>query len=252
MSHADSAVSDIQIGKVTQAWAKHAGLLTRYHEECASTNSWAKERAHDEEVSKAPIALYLTELQTQGRGRGNNTWTPPAKGSALYATWSFYSPLPPPILSPLIGLAVFRAAHGTWPFLPWSLKAPNDIYLGPDKCAGLLLENISFGSKNRLLIGLGLNVFEKPKDVPNATCMLDHFPEGVPLLGEDWTQFLDRLLLEITLALSKISESTLQSSDRQSLLWALNKHPSLKTPYSNILPDGTLQQGKKQISWMDL
>ncbi|MGE0631164.1 MAG: biotin--[acetyl-CoA-carboxylase] ligase [Pseudobdellovibrionaceae bacterium] len=243
---------DIRIGKVTEAWAKNAKLLVRYHEQLASTSTWAKERAFDEEVMSQPIAIYLTDYQTGGRGRRTNTWTSTKPGSSLYTTFSFMAPMPSPTLSPIMGLAVFRAAFATWPFLPWSLKAPNDLYLGDKKVSGLLLENLSQGQLNRLLVGFAINVFEAPEDVSTATSMIDHFPENTALLGEDWTQFLDRLLLELTLAISTASKESLESSECVSILWALNLNPNLKEKYTQVLPDGTLIQGKKKISWTEL
>lgn len=243
---------DIKIGKVTEAWAKNSKLLVRYHETLASTNSWAKERAFDEEVMAHPIAIYLTDFQTGGRGRGTNSWTSTPSGSSLYATFSFQSPLPSPTLSPRMGLAIFRAAFATWPFLPWSLKAPNDLYLNTKKVSGVLIENISQGKMNRLLIGIAVNVFEKPEDVSTATSMLEHFPKDTALLGEDWTQFLDRLLLEMTLAISNAINPDLESAESASLLWALNRNPNLDDIYSAVLPDGTLLQKNKKISWTEL
>ena len=70
-----------------------------------------------------------------------------------------------PTLSPLVGLALYKACSGTWPFLNWNLKAPNDLYISNKKVAGLLIETVTQGDDIRLLVGLGLNVLATPDQV---------------------------------------------------------------------------------------
>src|SRR5580698_4834267 len=115
----------------TELWAKQRNLMTQTFEEIGSTNDEAKNEASDlDEEAK----LYLTAHQTHGRGRGKNTWLDTGAGENLLSSWSFHLDQPPQsITGPRIGEALFRAVHSAWPTLPWSLKAPNDLYLKEHK-----------------------------------------------------------------------------------------------------------------------
>lgn len=249
----DSPTSDIRIGEVTSKWAESNHLYFAYEKSTESTNDTAKSEAFAEELMSEALALYVTDLQTKGRGRGKNEWQQEQAGSALLSSWSFLlNTKPQPITSCLVGLAVYRAASSTWPFLPWNLKAPNDIYIGPKKVAGILIENISQEQETRLIIGFGLNVFSSPKSVSKSTSIAASLPAGVPLLGQDWLAFLDRLLFELTDAVSHCDEP-LSPTDCYSLLLALNLHPLLENQYKSVSADGSLIDTDDQVKhWSDL
>lgn len=243
----------ILLGHVTSQWARASHLGCWYKENCPSTNEKAKDEAFSEEAEKYGIKLYLTDEQTKGRGRGQNTWLSPQKGTALLSSWSFQvAANPQPVLSALVGLSVFRALSTTWPALPWSLKAPNDIYLGELKVGGILLENVHEGSKNRLIVGFGLNVLGYPEEIENSGCIAQFFPEGLSLTGEDWTAALDRLLLELTMAVATDTSEGLSDSTRLALMYALNRSPLLAEPITDVEADGSLIRGKKRTPWSDL
>jgi BirA family transcriptional regulator, biotin operon repressor / biotin---[acetyl-CoA-carboxylase] ligase len=124
-------------------------------------------------------------------------------------------------------LALFTAAQATWPFLNWSLKAPNDLFVEDKKIAGLLLETVSQGSEFRMIIGLGMNIFSNPEDIPTATHLLENLSPETPLLGEDWVLFLERLFFEFSSLVPWITEP-LNSTQNARLIYALNKNPILK------------------------
>jgi BirA family biotin operon repressor/biotin-[acetyl-CoA-carboxylase] ligase len=231
------------IGKVSAEWSERAQLKHWYAESTTSTNDVAKE---DQDVTN--IKLYFTDQQTAGRGRGNNSWEMGEKGSALLSSWSFSTNrAPQPILSPIIGLALYRACKATWPELHFSLKAPNDLFLKDKKVAGLLIENLQQGSKNRIIIGLGINVFSIPS-IPFAT-RLNHYLEDITPI--EWCQFLDRLLLEFTMAISSLSHQ-LSTHQCHSLLWALNQNPNLSENFVRVEKNGDLKTETKTISWSQL
>jgi len=249
---ADTPLSDIRIGKITAKWAENNHLFAAYSAQVESTNSLAKEEAFAENLLEEALALYVTDHQTSGRGRSKNVWLDNKPGSSLLSSWSFLLDIKPqPTTSCLIGLAVYRACSATWPFLAWNLKAPNDIYIADKKVAGILLENVMQGDEVCLIIGLGFNVTSSPEGIETATSLLQSLPTGAPLLGQDYTAFLDRLLFELTDAVSH-SEDSLTSTDQLSLLVALNQHPLLKEKYTAIDKDGSLLVGAKKISWMNL
>lgn len=240
----------LSLGEMTKAWAERAGLEVWYTKETQSTNAVAKEDIGSSNRSALAPVLYLTDHQTQGRGRGKNTWTD--SSGALLSSWSFQAARPPqPIFAPLAGLAVFRALVSVWPNQAWSMKAPNDIYLNDKKIAGLLIETVEAGDSRRTIIGLGMNVFTKPSGVEAATCLAEGlgfkiFPQS------EWTKFLQKLLISFISALNAGQNMSLLQNDSQELLDALNRRPSLPKKITKIGPQGELHTEDGVIRWQDL
>lgn len=248
----DSPLADIRIGQITKQWAESSHLHVSYKAQMDSTNTLAKEEAFEESLLKESLCLYLTDHQTAGRGRGSHSWIDARSGSSLLSSWSFLLNVKPqPTVSCLVGLALYRACSSTWPFLPWNLKAPNDIYIGNKKVAGLLLESLIQGDDVRLIIGLGFNITFSPAELDTASSLLESLPKGAPLLGQDYLSFLDRLLFELTEAVSHCEEP-LSPTDQLSLLTALNQHPLLKEKYTGMKTDGSLLINDHQINWTTL
>jgi BirA family biotin operon repressor/biotin-[acetyl-CoA-carboxylase] ligase len=236
------------VGEATKNWADTSQLLCNYQKTVGSTNTIAKDFASQEKVA---IALYIADHQTEGRGRGENHWDDESAQSLL-SSWSFQLPESPrPCLTARVGLAVFRALTSTWPLLPLSLKAPNDIYLGDKKLAGLLIENVQQGTKNRLVVGFGMNVFDSPKKVPLAVSLTSMISDSEDLNATTWESFLDRLLLELTLVVRE-PHSEIKSLERKLLLFSLNRFPGLSEKYTSVEADGSLRMGSKTIHWTEL
>ncbi len=251
-------MSQVFLGQEIQTWAESHGIPVRYLETCESTNDLAKAEAFSPDLKNTPFLIYLTDLQTKGRGRNQHSWLCPKPGQQLLMTWSFQlAEVPQPTLSPRIGLALWNAVSTTWASLPWGLKPPNDLYLGDRKVAGILLENVLQGQSNvRTLIGIGMNILSTPESLPSATSIMESLPAGSPLLSEDIFCFLDRLSLEITQAVS-VGTEVLSTTDQANLIWALNKFSenSKEGPasrYTQIDENGTLWQGPRRISWTEL
>lgn len=248
----ESPLSDIRIGMVTDQWAKTQKIACYYSESTASTNTQAKTEAFSENALSEHLIIYIAEKQSGGRGRGSNTWSNASPGSQLLSTWSFMLESPPhPTVAPMMGLAIFRAASSTWPFLNWNLKAPNDLFIDDKKVAGLLLETISQGNDHRLLIGLGLNVISHPSDIKTAISLAAALPSTAPLLAEDWISFLERLVFEFSFSL-QLAFEPLNSTSSKALLHALNLHPHLTEKYLALDANGNLQTASKKISWLEL
>ncbi len=248
----DSPLSDIRIGQVTHQWALAQKIKCEYSKEIDSTNSKAKKNAFLADSLSEHLILYVTDHQSSGRGRGQNSWVNSNPGSQLFSTWSFMiEQTALPTLSPLIGLAVYRAAVATWPFLNWSLKAPNDLYLDSKKVAGLLIENVSQGDDQRLLIGFGFNIISSPVEILNATSLVEKLSEETPLLAEDWIAFLERLLFEFSFSL-QLAFEPLNTTSIAALLMALNQYPDLKEKYLSLDAHGNLKSKSKNISWSEL
>ena len=248
----DSPLSDIRIGQVGHQWAKAQKISSQYFESIDSTNKQAKAEAFKDKSFNEHLIVYFADQQTAGKGRGTNTWSSAKPGTQLLSTWSFMIEDPPhPTLSPMIGLALYRAAVSSWPFLDWSLKAPNDLFLGNKKIAGLLIETLSQGSDLRLLVGLGFNVIAHPEEISTATSLVESLPIQSPLLAQDWISFLERLIFEFAISI-QLGAEALNTTSTEALMTALNKNPLLKEKYISMDEMANLKTSKKQISWLEL
>jgi BirA family biotin operon repressor/biotin-[acetyl-CoA-carboxylase] ligase len=232
------------IGLWTKEYAQLNSLHYVYQEEMTSTNSFAKTYSHHKDF------IILTDLQTQGRGRGKNTWTSPQKGHALLSSWVFQVHFnPQPILAPLIGLAVYKSIQNVFHLNGLSLKAPNDIYLNDKKIGGILIETETQAEQIKIIVGIGLNIFSSP-NVEVAGCLQAGINERI-----DICQFHGVLIdlhknLKDSIQYSKHSElTTTQSSE---LLSALNEHSLLKEKYTSVLPDGSLKTSHHVIPWYQI
>lgn len=248
----DSTTDSVLIGQVTHHWAKHQKISSHYFSSLDSTNAKAKNEAFSEQSFNEHLIIYLADQQTAGKGRGTNSWLTAHPGSQLLSTWSFMiENTPHPTISPMIGLALYRATIATWPFLNWNLKAPNDLYINDKKVAGILLETISQGDDHRLLIGLGFNVIASPGAIVSAGSLATELSENTPLLAQDWISFLERLLFEFSFSL-QLSFEPLNTTSTRALLATLNKHPLLQEKYLSVDENANLTTSTKKISWMDL
>jgi len=203
------------------------------------------------EALKAPesVKIYLANAQTVGRGRGKNLWLNPAPGDGLLGTWSFRVPSPPQaITAPRIGLATYEALLENFPEAKFSIKAPNDIYLGDKKILGLLIETVSQADRHRLIVGIGLNVFSHPSQVKHA----GHLNESVNLNKKLWLDFLKSLESQWRDALQDAMAPHLTLEQRERLLFALNKNPLLQKEYVSVSPFGDLATENQTVSWRDL
>jgi BirA family biotin operon repressor/biotin-[acetyl-CoA-carboxylase] ligase len=143
--------------------ARAAGVRHIALESAGSTNAEALERARWREFGP----LWITALsQTAGRGRRGSAWTSP-KGN-LYASLLLSEPSPKP-LAPQLSFVAALALHDALcdcasrlgPL--FKVKWPNDLLLGPDKLAGILIEGQSDGVFN-VVIGFGVNCVSHPLD----------------------------------------------------------------------------------------
>lgn len=209
---------DIKLGQITHEWAKAHKLNSFYTPVCESTNTTAKENSFKETELENELVIYLTDSQTAGRGRFDRQWSSGKAGSSLISSWSFLiNETPQPEMTARVGLALINALRSTWAFLPFLIKAPNDIYLSEKKCAGILVETVSQGDELRLVIGVGLNVLSSPAEIETASSIFKNLPSETPLTGEDWILFLDRFLFELT-TLVPLAHLPLSSTEKQNFI----------------------------------
>ena len=132
-----------------------------------STNQEARIRAQQGE--RAP--LWITAVaQSEGRGRMARPWSSPPGN--LYASLFLSEPSPferAPELAFVAALALRDAMTAEAPALAPKLavKWPNDVLLGGEKCAGILIEGeIEPGKSVTIVIGVGVNCINHPPDAP--------------------------------------------------------------------------------------
>lgn len=242
------AVQDVY--QSTLQWAKLTHFTCFAEETCGSTNDWAKAQAAQNPPSPA---LYLTSIQSQGRGRGHNTWTHSEKGHALYSSWSWTLKNPPqPITSPLIGLALYQAAQTAWPSISWSLKAPNDLYAEDKKIAGLLIEVVQSSQSVRIIVGLGFNVLSGPSSINTSTYLTSDLGLAGAVDQTSWFEFLTHFHRNQLRTWDASQKNELPPAEKVVLLQALNAHPLQKTTILDLSPQADLITEKGTIHWQDL
>ncbi|MBO4906256.1 MAG: biotin--[acetyl-CoA-carboxylase] ligase [Bacteroidaceae bacterium] len=137
-------------------------------DETPSTNSFLAEYTPLREVE---MTLVTAEHQTSGRGQKGNTWESMAGQNLLFSIMVHPRTLAASetfVLSEAIALAIKHAIDRCLQecntddasSLPYSsIKWPNDIYVGKDKIAGILIENdLSGRAVERSIIGCGINI----------------------------------------------------------------------------------------------
>ena len=236
------------IGKIIKKWADSINVKAEYFEKIESTNTYAK---------NSNASLVITDRQLYGRGRGNNQWICPEYGDYFLTTWIFtLTNSVQPVFSPLVGLALYRALQKTWDFKDHlSLKAPNDIYLGHSKLAGILIETINQGQKVKILVGIGINILSHPQNLEgktSATSLLAHHLPVEEFHIRSFTSYLwQEMYTNSDSALSESSDSYITPLKREEIKIALNKHPS-KMHYQDVLPDGSLKTASGIVAWESL
>ena len=130
--------------------------------ELPSTNDYAKMAWSDGSLTSP--ALVITDLQTAGRGRGNNVWV--SSGKDL--TFSLVFPrdlypiaageLGPISLWTAIGVGQGLAAIADVG-IQW--KWPNDIFANGKKLGGILIESLAAPTP-ALIVGIGVNLGQHP------------------------------------------------------------------------------------------
>jgi BirA family transcriptional regulator, biotin operon repressor / biotin---[acetyl-CoA-carboxylase] ligase len=159
------------------------GRTIEHRAETDSTNDDAKRALAEGANSGHTI---VADAQRTGRGSRGRVWSSPA-GTDLYLSIVERLPVALSDLPPLtlaVGLAVAEAADallgrsGAEPTIS-QVKWPNDVLLGEQKCAGVLIETSSTGGQNvdGVIIGIGLNVNREqfPEELrDSATSLLRH------------------------------------------------------------------------------
>lgn len=137
-------------------------------EEIDSTNT----EAHRNLANAREGTVWTTLYQTHGRGQYTRNWES-TKGLNLLATLLLRPEFLPAnkqfLISKCTALAIcdFLGTLGLAPRIKW----PNDIYIGPNKICGILIEHQLSGNKlTASIIGFGINVNQTVfRGAPNPT-----------------------------------------------------------------------------------
>lgn len=127
--------------------------------ECESTFNEARK--------EKPWTVVSAERQLKGRGRFNRTWF--GEPGGLWATYNL--PLDPRVnrhwgLLPLVaGVAIIKALNA-YNIKGLRLRWPNDVLVGRDKLAGILVERPSSAMAS---IGIGLNISNDIESIVRTT-----------------------------------------------------------------------------------
>lgn len=132
-------------------------------DEAPSTNALVAERAR---AGAEEGLVVVTEHQTAGRGRLDRAWLTPARSALTFSVLLKPRTAPArwPWLPLLTGVAVQDAVgHGS------GLKWPNDVLLGDQKLAGILVELVETPDGPAAVVGIGLNVSTSVEELPVPT-----------------------------------------------------------------------------------
>lgn len=235
-----------EIGSLVSEWAKGRRIPCSYFKATESTQLDSKKSSLIESVAINEPILFVTDNQTKGRGRGENTWTSPSPGTALLSTWSYRSLDAVSVVFPArVGLALFRSCRELWPSLKWSLKAPNDLYCEDKKIAGLLIEVVS-SNFHVLHIGVGVNVVGTPS--LNTAGNIQEFLKR-NMMDREFKKFLDVFYNRLGNAVLTCADDILSDTDREELKRALNVHPHYFDEVLSVMEDASLETVEGIVPW---
>jgi BirA family biotin operon repressor/biotin-[acetyl-CoA-carboxylase] ligase len=257
MGQRSSLIRMVSISKATLEWCEQQKLPFLFYPETESTQIVAKtlDLSHEQE------ALIMALHQSAGRGRFSRAWIDQGARhpGQFLGSFVFVSPSAPQPLFPIrVGLALYHAFshHPELIFTDeFSIKPPNDLYLGPKKVAGLLIEVMSQGGGNhhKVIVGLGLNLFSHPK-VDQSGSLKDFSDPNTPgqLWETYWKNSLTRFRQGCKTALT-LQNALLNENEVLELNTALIKGLNVAHPYMSIDQLGNLKtSGGEQKSWWDL
>ena len=137
----------------------------RVFDHIGSTNdealSWAAEGAPD-------FSLVVANEQTKGRGRNKRWWHTPPDAALAFSLILSPTVIPDPKFAPrLTALGALAVIEGLNRLtgLTAQIKWPNDVLLGGQKVAGILMEAVWLGEiAQNFVLGIGINI--APPSVP--------------------------------------------------------------------------------------
>lgn len=153
---------------------KQIGTPHLHFKEVDSTNAVARRQI---DQHSAPEGMLITaDIQTHGRGQYGRTWISAERQNILMSVIlkpTFLSISSQFDLNIAVSLAVADIISQFCP--DTRIKWPNDIYVGDNKIAGILIQNFIQGQQiAHAIIGIGINVSQKewPPEILNVTSLV--------------------------------------------------------------------------------
>lgn len=178
------------------------GKVVHAFQTLPSTNTYARELLA--KSSPAEGTVISAAAQTEGRGQIGSKWQSPA-GQSLSLSVILYPAFLLALRQFELNIAVSLALRDTLSVYAASIvqvKWPNDIYLGPRKVAGILIQNQLSGRQLQYsIVGTGVNINQPgfPPELPIATSLyLDTGREQEPDdIARDYLQALEHRYLQL-------------------------------------------------------
>jgi BirA family biotin operon repressor/biotin-[acetyl-CoA-carboxylase] ligase len=221
-----------------------------HHPILGSTQFRARELAEASRERGVPLpALVVADRQTAGRGRADNRWWT-GEGSLAFSVLinpeQFGFPRRAvPRMSLAVGIALIDAIAPRLAGHPLGLHWPNDVYVGPRKLAGILVEVLPDGQH---IIGVGLNSNNRACDAPAA--LADTLTTLLDLTGRshDRTELLISIMENVEAALRQLGEPLetlgqrfdLLCLQRGEVLTVFQGSQTVTGRCAGIAPDGAL------------
>jgi len=166
-----------------------SGVEIFYSSQCESTQTLCVEllenklKSQNSSIQTPPSLSVFTLFQTNGKGQGSHKWiSEPGKNLA----YTIALPLPEKInlvdLNKSLTLSVCNLIQSFLEFQV-SIKWPNDIFCSDKKVSGLLFQVQNIHHHKYLILGVGINVnqFNWPIELPNAASLLNFGAPNVDL-----------------------------------------------------------------------
>lgn len=175
-----------------------------------------------------------TDFQTAGRGQAGNSWESEEGKNLTFSVLLHTDDIPPErqfVLSMVVPLAMVRVLNRLCPAAePYTIKWPNDIYVGDRKLAGILIENI-LGENRYAIVGVGLNV--------NQTRFVSPAPNPTSLAletGREWDRetLLEAMVEELKGLRMTVLDEQLKQAYMASLYRREGYHPYVEREVNTI------------------
>ena len=179
MTYDDLARPPLDVTALSTALGRPGSLWGEIEilQQSPSTNAVVVDRARG---GAGEGLVVVAEHQTAGRGRLDRVWSTPARAALTFSILLTPDRVPSgrwPWLPLLTGIAVsesLRRSTGVASGLKW----PNDVLVGDQKVAGILVERVETPDRSAAVVGVGLNVSTSRAElpVPTATSLALHEP----------------------------------------------------------------------------
>lgn len=190
---------------------------------CHSTNDQLNDWCKDGKANA--LDVLWTDYQTSGKGQRGNYWeSKPGENLLLSIVLKpeFMRPEHQYLLNLVTSLALFNTIS-TLGIKNVQIKWPNDIYIGIDKVAGILIESSIQGHDIEYsVVGVGLNVNQLVFDIEHSTSLsiqLGRTLDRKKIL----TDFLD-MFYEWYLRLQDNQREFIVSTYHEKMMWRFEQH----------------------------